>query len=84
MARNLERRDGRDNPPGEEDRVAIIEHGRLIAMGSPADLVRQHCPERRVVFSSDREDLADALERTTAVESVRAEGLTYTVQGRGR
>src|SRR4029078_10566166 len=28
------------------DRVAIIEHGRLIAMGAPADLIRQHCPER--------------------------------------
>jgi ABC-type Na+ transport system ATPase subunit NatA len=28
------------------DRVAILEHGRLIAMGAPADLLPQHCPER--------------------------------------
>src|SRR5438034_7147281 len=40
------------------DRVAIIEHGRLVEMGAPADLIRKHCPERGVVFSSDREDLA--------------------------
>src|SRR5262245_42523699 len=65
------------------DRVAIIEHGRLIAMGSPADLVRQHCPERGVVFSSDREDFAHDLERIPGADSVRADGPTYTVQGRG-
>src|SRR5436190_5084315 len=35
------------------DRVAIIEHGRLIEMGTPADLVRKHCPERAVVFTTD-------------------------------
>jgi ABC-2 type transport system ATP-binding protein len=37
------------------DRVAIIEHGRVIEVGTPADLVRKHCPERRVVYSSDGE-----------------------------
>jgi ABC-2 type transport system ATP-binding protein len=65
------------------DRVAIIEHGRLIEMGAPADLIRQHCPERGVVFSSDRRDLAAELERITGAGSVRVEGATYTVQGRG-
>ena len=34
------------------DRVAIIEHGRLIEMGTPAELVRRHCPERRVVYTT--------------------------------
>jgi ABC-2 type transport system ATP-binding protein len=65
------------------DRVAIIEHGRLIEMGAPADLVRKHCPERSVVFTSDREGLATELERIAGGESVRVEGDTYTVQGRG-
>jgi len=65
------------------DRVAIIEHGRLIAMGTPADLVREHCPERGVVFSSDREGLSGELESIAGAESVRADGSTYTVQGRG-
>jgi ABC-2 type transport system ATP-binding protein len=35
------------------DRVAIIEHGRLIEMGTPEDLVRKHCPERAVVYTTD-------------------------------
>jgi ABC-2 type transport system ATP-binding protein len=65
------------------DRVAIIEHGQLIEMGAPADLVRRHCPERGVVFSSDRAGLAGELERIAGAGSVRVEGATYTVQGRG-
>jgi ABC-2 type transport system ATP-binding protein len=65
------------------DRVAIIEHGRLIELGAPAELVRKHCPERGVVFSSDREGLAGDLERVAGAGSVRVEGDTYTVQGRG-
>ncbi|HEV2105463.1 MAG TPA: ABC transporter ATP-binding protein [Candidatus Eisenbacteria bacterium] len=65
------------------DRVAIIEHGRLIEMGAPADLVRRHCPERGVVFSSDREGLADELQAIAGAASVRVEGATYTLQGRG-
>jgi ABC-2 type transport system ATP-binding protein len=34
------------------DRVAIIEHGRVIEVGTPAELVRRHCPERRVIYTS--------------------------------
>ena len=65
------------------DRVAIIEHGRLIEMGAPADLVRKHCPQRGVVFSSDRRGLEHDLERIPGAESVRVEDVSYTVQGRG-
>src|SRR2546423_1640591 len=65
------------------DRVAIIEHGRLIERGAPADLIRRHCPERGVVFSSDREGLTSELERIAGAASVRVEGGTYSVQGRG-
>jgi ABC-type uncharacterized transport system ATPase subunit len=36
-----------------------------------------------VVFSSDRQDLAAELERIPGAGSVRVEGATYTVQGRG-
>jgi len=65
------------------DRVAIIEHGRLIEMGAPADLIRRHCPERGVVFSSDREGLAGELQGIAGAASVRVEGAAYTVEGRG-
>src|SRR5213079_2400096 len=31
------------------DRVAIIDHGRIVDIGSPAELVRRNCPERSVM-----------------------------------
>jgi len=65
------------------DRVAIIEHGRLIEMDTPADLVRRHCPGREIVFSCDREGIGDVLRRIPGVEAVNAEGATYSVAGRG-
>ena len=35
------------------DRVTIVEHGRVIETGTPAELVRRHCPERRVIYTTD-------------------------------
>ena len=34
------------------DRVAIIDHGRIVDIGAPAELVRRHCPERTVIVST--------------------------------
>ena len=34
------------------DRVAIIDHGRIVDIDSPASLVRRHCPERTVLVST--------------------------------
>jgi len=65
------------------DRVAIVEHGRLIELGAPVDLVRKHCPERGVVFACDRGELAPALERIQGVARARADGTSYVVEGRG-
>ena len=45
------------------DRVAIIDHGRIIDIGTPAELVRRHCPERTVIV---------ATEDPTAAERFRA------------
>jgi ABC-2 type transport system ATP-binding protein len=64
------------------DRVAIIEHGRIIELGTPEDLVQKHCPERTVVFTSDDANVAERLQGLGAVE--RAEGAaTYTIRGAG-
>ena len=41
------------------DRVAIIEHGKVIEMDSPAALVNKHCPERAVVVSSAQDGVGD-------------------------
>jgi ABC-2 type transport system ATP-binding protein len=65
------------------DRVAIIEHGRLIEVGTPADLVQKHCPERTVVFSSDDVNVAERLRGLGAVEHTEASAATYTIRGAG-
>ncbi|MFL5632104.1 MAG: ATP-binding cassette domain-containing protein [Gemmatimonadaceae bacterium] len=65
------------------DRVAIIEHGRIIEMGTPAELVQRHCPQRRVVFTSDDDDVVARMQALGAIE--RAEGAVaiYTIHGAG-
>src|SRR2546427_4749085 len=35
------------------DRVAIIDHGRIIDVGTPSELVRRHCPERTVIVATE-------------------------------
>ena len=65
------------------DRVAIIEHGRLIEMGTPKELVQRHCPQRGVVFSSEGDGVRDRLERIPGIDNVACDGETYTLQGTG-
>jgi ABC-2 type transport system ATP-binding protein len=65
------------------DRVAIIEHGRLIEVGTPDDLVRKHCPERAVVFTSADADLAERLQRLGAIERDAGTEATFTIRGAG-
>jgi ABC-2 type transport system ATP-binding protein len=50
------------------DRVAILDHGRIIEVGTPDALVRKHCPERSVVFSSDDADVDLRLRGLGAIE----------------
>ncbi|MFL5526349.1 MAG: ATP-binding cassette domain-containing protein [Gemmatimonadaceae bacterium] len=65
------------------DRVAIIEHGRIIEMGTPAELVQRHCPQRRVVFTSDDDNVVARMQSLGGIE--RAEGgvAIYTIHGAG-
>ena len=65
------------------DRVGIIEHGRLIEVGTPAELVERHCPERSVVFTSDATGIAERLVSLAAVRSATSEGSTHTLRGEG-
>jgi ABC-2 type transport system ATP-binding protein len=65
------------------DRVAIIEHGRLIEVGTPADLVQKHCPERTVVFSSDDVNVAERLQGLGVIERAEGSAATYTIRGAG-
>jgi len=52
------------------DRVAVIEHGRLIEMGTASELVARHCPERTVQFSSDDQVGAEAFSCVAGLSSV--------------
>ncbi len=65
------------------DRVAILEHGRIIAMDSPAGLVREHCPQRSVIFSSDGVAEAAIFHGVPGLESAGSEGAELTLRGRG-
>jgi ABC-2 type transport system ATP-binding protein len=65
------------------DRVAIIEHGRIIDVDSPERLVGRHCPERTVVLATD-DPLAE--ERFRSIPGVEVEndgGSRFTIRGRG-
>jgi len=65
------------------DRVAIIEHGRLIEVGTPEELVRKHSPERTVVFTSDDANVAERMQGLGTVERAEGNGATYTIRGTG-
>jgi ABC-2 type transport system ATP-binding protein len=65
------------------DRVAIIEHGRIIECGTPAELVQKHCPERSVVFTSDDADVTQRMQRLGAVARAEGSASTYTISGAG-
>ena len=57
------------------DRVAIIEHGRLLEVGTPSALVRKHCPERAVVFTSDDIHLAERMQRFGVILKLTGRGI---------
>src|SRR5437868_5299193 len=65
------------------DRVAIIEHGRLIEVGTPDELVQKHCPERTVVFTSDDANVVERLQGLGTVERADGTTSTYTIRGAG-
>lgn len=65
------------------DRVAIIEHGRIIEMGAPDDLVHKHCPERTVAFTSVDDNVAERMQGLGVVEQAEGSEATYTISGAG-
>jgi ABC-2 type transport system ATP-binding protein len=65
------------------DRVAIIEHGRIIDIDSPERLVDRHCPERTVVLATDHPTAEERFRAIPGVESVIRTDLRFTIRGRG-
>jgi ABC-2 type transport system ATP-binding protein len=76
------------------DRVAIIEHGRIIDIDTPERLVSRHCPERTVVLTtgvtdvasdakvSDDKNIAERFRAIPGVETVTCTDSRFTIRGR--
>jgi ABC-2 type transport system ATP-binding protein len=65
------------------DRVAIIERGRVIDIGTPPGLVRRHCPGQTVVLDTAYPDAAEHFEAIPGVGSVSRQDDRYTIRGTG-
>jgi len=65
------------------DRVAIIERGRIIDMGSPDELVGRHCPERSVTLATDVAGAGDRFRAIPGVGAVTQQDGRFTIRGSG-
>ncbi len=65
------------------DRVAIIEHGRIIDIDSPDKLVDRHCPERSVVLTTNNPVAEERFRAIPGVEAVTYTDSRFTIRGRG-
>jgi ABC-2 type transport system ATP-binding protein len=65
------------------DRVAIIEHGRIIDIDTPQRLVDRHCPERIVVLATADSAAEERFRAIPRIESVVRSDLQFTIRGRG-
>jgi ABC-2 type transport system ATP-binding protein len=65
------------------DRVAIIDHGRIIDVDSPEALVDRYCPERTVVVITDDPGAEVLFRAMPRVAEVSAKGERFTIRGKG-
>ena len=65
------------------DRVAIIEHGKIIDIGKPEELVARHCPTRTVVLTTEDALAEEHLRAIPLVETVTRQDSRFTIQGQG-
>jgi ABC-2 type transport system ATP-binding protein len=65
------------------DRVAIIDRGRIIDVGTPAELIRRHAPDQTVIVATPDGASAEQFRLIPGVESVNSSGGRFTIRGRG-
>jgi ABC-2 type transport system ATP-binding protein len=65
------------------DRVAIIDHGRIIDIAAPDELIRRHCPEQTVVVLTDDPSGEERFRAIPQLESVSSQDGRFTIRGRG-
>ena len=65
------------------DRVAIIEHGRIIDIDSPERLVARHCPERTVIVTTTDPRAEDRFRLIPRATSVSRQEARISISGSG-
>ncbi|HMF93612.1 MAG TPA: ABC transporter ATP-binding protein [Vicinamibacterales bacterium] len=65
------------------DRVAIMEHGRIIDIDTPDRLVARHCPERTIVVTTEDAGAEQRFRELPQAQSVTRHGARLTIEGRG-
>ena len=63
------------------DRVAIIDHGRIVDIGTPSALVARHCPERTLIITVDDAASLDRLRDMNGATLVASDGLKVSFRG---
>jgi ABC-2 type transport system ATP-binding protein len=64
------------------DRVAIVDQGKIVASDNPQGLIASHATAVRVIFSTDKTDLA-WLKKVSGVKKVSHRGTRVEVKGTG-
>jgi ABC-2 type transport system ATP-binding protein len=65
------------------DRVALLEHGRLVDVDTPAALVRRYCPARTIVVETAHAEAEALFRRLPRVTAVTCRDGRLTIEGAG-
>jgi ABC-2 type transport system ATP-binding protein len=63
------------------DRVAILDHGRIVAMDSPAELVRKFGGEERITFNVDQPLAQEFISSMQPIGQLTIQGERVSIQG---
>ena len=65
------------------DRVAVIDHGRIVDVDTPAGLIARHCPERSAIVTTGDAAAEERFRAMPQVDAVSRAGGVVSVRGRG-
>jgi ABC-2 type transport system ATP-binding protein len=65
------------------DRVAIIDHGRIVDIDTPVRLVARHCPERTIEIATGDPAAEARFRQIPSVDAVERHEARFTVRGHG-